>query len=59
MSAPRSLDIDTEYDLWLAEQQAIYYGFQPIDEWNVWFLCFNMYLTLFYMTVIIELFERK
>ena len=34
MDALYSTDIDTFYDLWLAEQQASYFGFKPgcIDD---------------------------
>jgi hypothetical protein len=32
MSAECSIDIDTGYDLWLAEQQASYFGIEPGGE---------------------------
>ena len=32
MSAECSIDIDTVYDLWLAEQQASYFGIEPGGE---------------------------
>lgn len=32
MSQECSLDIDTPYDLWLAEQHANYFGLHPLGE---------------------------
>lgn len=32
MSNASSIDIDTPYDLWLAEQQAAYFGLRPADS---------------------------